>query len=128
MGVLGNWFGPGGASRPGWASAAVATAGLGRRPAAELSEAVARREGNDQGHRNMVNRGPALHPSQVATGYAGNMISFDTDGLQPRDRFDQWREVRGKALFGVTIEVPRERRRDFYGRFSRSEERRVGEG
>jgi len=46
------------------------------------------------------------------------MISFDTDGLQPHERFDHWCEVRAKGLFGVTIEVPRERRPDFYGRFS----------
>jgi AraC-like DNA-binding protein len=46
------------------------------------------------------------------------MISFDTDGLRPRDRFDHWCEVRAKGLFGVTIEVPRERRRDFHGRFA----------
>jgi len=46
------------------------------------------------------------------------MINFDTDGLRPHERFDHWCEVRAKGLFGVTIEVPRERRPDFYGRFS----------
>lgn len=46
------------------------------------------------------------------------MISFDTDGLKPAERFDHWCEVRAKGLFGVTIEVPRERRPDFHGRFS----------
>jgi hypothetical protein len=46
------------------------------------------------------------------------MISFDTDGLRPQERFDHWCEVRAKGLFGVTIEVPRERRPDFYGRFA----------
>ena len=46
------------------------------------------------------------------------MISFDTDGLRPHQRFDHWCEVRARELFGVTIEVPRERRPDFYGRFS----------
>jgi AraC-like DNA-binding protein len=46
------------------------------------------------------------------------MISFDTDGLRPAERFDHWCEVRAKGLFGVTIEVPRERRPDFHGRFS----------
>jgi AraC-like DNA-binding protein len=49
------------------------------------------------------------------------MISFDTDGLRPADRFDHWCEVRAKGLFGVTIEVPRERRPDFHGRFSARE-------
>ncbi|MBR1224786.1 MULTISPECIES: AraC family transcriptional regulator [unclassified Bradyrhizobium] len=46
------------------------------------------------------------------------MISFDTDGLRPDERFDHWCEVRAKGLFGVTIEVSRERRPDFHGRFS----------
>jgi len=46
------------------------------------------------------------------------MISFDTDGLRrPTERFDHWCEVRAKGLFGVTIEMPRERRPDFHGRF-----------
>jgi AraC-like DNA-binding protein len=49
---------------------------------------------------------------------AGHMISFDTDGLQPSERFDHWCEVRAKGLFGVTIEVSRERRPNFQGRFS----------
>jgi AraC-like DNA-binding protein len=46
------------------------------------------------------------------------MISFDTDGLKPSERFDHWCEVRAKGLFGITIEVSRERRPDFRGRFS----------
>ena len=45
------------------------------------------------------------------------MISFSTDELRPQDRFDHWCEVRGKNLFGVTIELERERRADFQGRF-----------
>lgn len=49
------------------------------------------------------------------------MISFDTDGLRPHERFDHWCEVRAKGLFGVTIEVSRERRPDFQGRFSARE-------
>jgi len=49
------------------------------------------------------------------------MISFDTDGLRPDERFDHWCEVRAKGLFGVTIEVSRERRPDFHGRFSARE-------
>ena len=51
-------------------------------------------------------------------GCAGDMISFDTDGLRPHERFDHWCEVRARELFGVTIEVPRERRPEFYGRFA----------
>ncbi len=46
------------------------------------------------------------------------MLSFSTDDLPPQDRFDHWCEVRGKSLFGVTIELDRERRADFQGRFS----------
>lgn len=46
------------------------------------------------------------------------MLSFSTDELRPQDRFDHWCEVRGKSLFGVTIELDRESRADFHGRFS----------
>lgn len=45
------------------------------------------------------------------------MLSFSTDEVDPGDRFEQWREVRSKELFGVTIEMPRERRRHFSGSF-----------
>jgi AraC-like DNA-binding protein len=41
-----------------------------------------------------------------------------TDEVEPHDRFDYWREVRAKGLFGVTAELERERRADFYGEFS----------
>jgi AraC-like DNA-binding protein len=46
------------------------------------------------------------------------MLAFSTESLPPQDRFDHWCEVRGKNLFGVTIELPRERRSEFFGRFS----------
>lgn len=46
------------------------------------------------------------------------MLNFNTDDLDPKDRFDHWCEVRGKNLFGVTIELPREQRAKFQGRFS----------
>lgn len=46
------------------------------------------------------------------------MLSFSTDHLRPQDRFDHWCEVRGKNLFGVTIELEREKRPDFRGTFS----------
>lgn len=49
------------------------------------------------------------------------MLSFSTDDLRPQDRFDHWCEVRGRALFGVTIELELERRMDFHGRFSARE-------
>ena len=41
-----------------------------------------------------------------------------TDEVEPHDRFDYWREVRAKGLFGVTVELERERRADFFGEFS----------
>jgi AraC-like DNA-binding protein len=46
------------------------------------------------------------------------MLTFSTDGLPAKDRFAHWREERGKAVFGVTIELERERRDDFSGRFA----------
>ncbi|WP_152033390.1 helix-turn-helix domain-containing protein [Bradyrhizobium sp. DOA9] len=51
------------------------------------------------------------------------MLHWCTDEVDPRDRFDYWREVRAKGLFGVTAELARERRADFFGEFSL---RRVG--
>lgn len=45
-------------------------------------------------------------------------MRFSTDELPASDRFDHWREVRGRHLFGVTIEIEPERRADFHGRFS----------
>lgn len=45
------------------------------------------------------------------------VVSFSTDGLRAEDRFDHWREARGKSLFGVTIELPREKRSAFHGEF-----------
>ncbi|WP_375309199.1 AraC family transcriptional regulator [Bradyrhizobium sp. A5] len=46
------------------------------------------------------------------------MYRWCTDEVEPHDRFDYWREVRSKGLFGVTAELERERRGDFYGEFS----------
>lgn len=46
------------------------------------------------------------------------MLAFSTDELPPQDRFDHWCEARAKTLFGITIELSRERRADFFGRFS----------
>lgn len=47
-----------------------------------------------------------------------SIISFDTDSFRPQDRFDHWCEVRARNLFGVTIDLERDRRADFHGRFS----------
>ncbi|SCB34492.1 AraC-type DNA-binding protein [Bradyrhizobium shewense] len=46
------------------------------------------------------------------------MYRWCTDEVEPHDRFDYWREVRSKGLFGVTAELERERRADFFGEFS----------
>jgi AraC-like DNA-binding protein len=46
------------------------------------------------------------------------MLNFSTDDIRPQDRFDHWCEVRGKSLFGVTIELDRDKRASFQGRFS----------
>lgn len=49
------------------------------------------------------------------------MHRWCTDEVEPHDRFDFWREVRAKGLFGVTAELEREQRAGFYGEFSLSE-------
>ncbi|MCK1386482.1 helix-turn-helix transcriptional regulator [Bradyrhizobium sp. 21] len=46
------------------------------------------------------------------------MYRWCTDEVEPHDRFDFWREVRAKGLFGVTAELEPERRADFFGEFS----------
>lgn len=46
------------------------------------------------------------------------MNRWCTDEVEPHERFDYWREVRAKGLFGVTAELERERRADFFGEFS----------
>lgn len=46
------------------------------------------------------------------------MINFATDSLAPQERFEHWRELRAKYLFGVTIEVAPDRRMDFVGAFN----------
>ncbi|VIO74993.1 AraC family transcriptional regulator [Bradyrhizobium ivorense] len=46
------------------------------------------------------------------------MYTWSTEQIDPRDRFDYWREVRAKGLFGVTAELEPEHRQDFFGQFS----------
>lgn len=46
------------------------------------------------------------------------MLTFSTDDLPAKDRFDHWVDVRGKHLFGVTIELEKDKRPGFEGRFS----------
>ena len=46
------------------------------------------------------------------------MLTFSTEDLPAKDRFAHWREERGKAVFGVTIELHRSQHAEFKGRFS----------
>lgn len=46
------------------------------------------------------------------------VLRFTTDDIPARDRFEHWREARAKNLFGVTIELAREKRGDFRGHFT----------
>jgi AraC-like DNA-binding protein len=43
---------------------------------------------------------------------------WSTDQVDVQDRFDYWREVRAKGLFGITAELELERRQHFSGEFS----------
>jgi len=43
---------------------------------------------------------------------------WSTDQVAPKDRFDYWREVRAKGLFGATAELEREQRPKFFGEFA----------
>ena len=45
------------------------------------------------------------------------MHKWSTDQIDPKDRFDHWREVRANGLFGVTAEPDREQRPAFTGEF-----------
>jgi AraC-like DNA-binding protein len=44
--------------------------------------------------------------------------TWSTDAVQSRDRFDYWREMRAKRLFGVTIEIPKHQQAHFNGSLS----------
>ena len=46
------------------------------------------------------------------------VFRWSTDQVDPADRFDHWREVRAKGLFGVTAELEPERREHFRGEFA----------
>ena len=46
------------------------------------------------------------------------MFKWSTDQVDPKDRFDFWREVRARGLFGVTAELEAEQRPHFFGEFS----------
>ena len=49
---------------------------------------------------------------------ATSVYRWSTDQVDPRERFDYWREVRAKGLFGATAELEREQRPQFSGEFS----------
>ena len=46
------------------------------------------------------------------------MHRWSTDHVEPEHRFDHWREVRARGLFGVTAELEAEQRPQFSGSFS----------
>lgn len=46
------------------------------------------------------------------------MHNWSTDHVEPQHRFDHWREVRARGLFGVTAELEPGRRPQFSGEFS----------
>ncbi len=46
------------------------------------------------------------------------LYKWSTDQVEPKDRFDYWRQIRAKGLFGVTAELEAERRPNFFGEFS----------
>jgi hypothetical protein len=46
------------------------------------------------------------------------MLKYSTDELPPHERFAQWREVRAKNIYGVTIELERALQPAFQGSFS----------
>lgn len=46
------------------------------------------------------------------------LYRWSTDDIAPADRFDYWRTVRSKGLFGVTAELEPEHRPGFFGEFS----------
>jgi AraC-like DNA-binding protein len=49
---------------------------------------------------------------------ATSLYRWSTDQVDPKERFDYWREVRAKGLFGATAELEREQRPQFSGEFS----------
>jgi AraC-like DNA-binding protein len=46
------------------------------------------------------------------------MLKYSTDELPPHERFAQWREVRAKNIYGVTIELEKALQPAFQGSFS----------
>ena len=46
------------------------------------------------------------------------MYTWSTDQVDPKHRFDEWREVRSRGLFGVTAELETEQHANFVGAFT----------
>jgi AraC-like DNA-binding protein len=46
------------------------------------------------------------------------MLTWSTESLHPRDRFEHWREERARRLFGVSIELEPGKRRHFQGAYT----------
>src|SRR5262245_51096146 len=46
------------------------------------------------------------------------LYRWSADRVDPKHRFDEWREVRSKGLFGVTAELEPEQRAHFFGEFA----------
>jgi AraC-like DNA-binding protein len=46
------------------------------------------------------------------------VYKWSTDQVDQKDRFDYWREVRARGLFGVTAELEPQHRQNFFGEFS----------
>lgn len=46
------------------------------------------------------------------------MFKWSSAQVDTKNRFDEWREVRAKGLFGVTAELEPDRREHFFGEFS----------
>ena len=66
-------------------------------------------------------RGTALLSSVIETA-PGVQVALEyrwsTDQMAPKERFDYWREVRAKGLFGASAELEREQRPQFFGEFA----------
>jgi hypothetical protein len=45
------------------------------------------------------------------------LYRWSADQIDPEHRFDEWREVRSRGLFGVTAELEAEQRANFTGEF-----------
>lgn len=56
--------------------------------------------------------------TDAAPGVRGTVHRWSTAEVAPKDRFDYWREVRAKGLFGVTAELERDQRLQFSGEFA----------